>query len=161
MTFAGDSELTRLANDAKDAFVKFWSTMHGAAFEATDGRILNRVLGMPVVRLVTVGRRSGEPRVTMLTAPIVEPDRIVIVASNGGDSRNPQWFHNLVANPEVMVTAEGQTLPMRARVAESPERDELWDEVRAAAYGYDLYQRVAAREIPLVILAPISAEDGT
>ncbi len=161
MTFAGDSELTRLANDAKDAFVKFWSTMHGAAFEATDGRILNRVLGMPVVRLVTVGRRSGEPRVTMLTAPIVELDRIVIVASNGGDSRNPQWFHNLVANPEVMVTAEGQTLPMRARVAESPERDELWDEVRAAAYGYDLYQRVTAREIPLVILAPISAEDGT
>jgi deazaflavin-dependent oxidoreductase (nitroreductase family) len=160
VTFAGDSELTRLASDAKDAFVKFWSTMHEAAFEATDGRILNRVLGMPVVRLVTTGRRSGVPRATMLTAPIVGTDRIVIVASNGGDKRHPQWFHNLVANPDVMVTAAGQTRPMRARVAESAERDQLWDEVLRAGPVYDLYQRATPREIPLVILAPTSAEGG-
>jgi deazaflavin-dependent oxidoreductase (nitroreductase family) len=92
----------------------------------------------------------------MLTAPIVEVHRIVIVASNGGDARHPQWFHNLVANPEVVVTADGRTVPMRGRVANADERDRLWTEVRRVTPGYAIYQRLTSREIPIVVLEPVT-----
>jgi deazaflavin-dependent oxidoreductase (nitroreductase family) len=154
---ADDQELTRFAADAKDVFVTFWSDLHEAAFRVTDGRILNRVLGMPVIRLATVGRRSGVVRTTMLTAPIVEDDRIVVVASNGGDTRHPQWFHNLVADPDVLVTADGRTRPMRARVVDGDERDSLWTDIRKVTPGYAIYQRLTPREIPVVVFEPTTS----
>jgi deazaflavin-dependent oxidoreductase (nitroreductase family) len=156
VTSAPNSDYAGLSGDVKDVYVKFWSTLHEAAFRVTDGRILNRVLGMSVIRLTTRGRRSGVPRDTMLTAPIVEVHRIVIVASNGGDARHPQWFHNLVANPEVVVTADGRTVPMRGRVANADERDRLWTEVRRVTPGYAIYQRLTSREIPIVVLEPVT-----
>ena len=85
----------------KDVIVRFWTSVHEGVFRATDGRLLNRVLEMPVVRLTTVGRRSGMPRVAMLTAPISDADRVVLVASNAGDHRNPAWYLNLLAHPAV------------------------------------------------------------
>ena len=154
-----NSELSGIANDAKDVYVKFWSNLHEAAFRVTDGRILNRVLGMPVIRLTTTGRRTGDPRAVMLTAPIVEGHRIVVVASNGGDLRHPQWFLNLVANPEVVVTSNGRTTSMRARVADADERDRLWTEIRRVTPGYTIYQRMTSREIPVVVLEPKSSTE--
>jgi deazaflavin-dependent oxidoreductase (nitroreductase family) len=154
VTSTSGSEFARLGNDAKDVYVKFWSNLHEAAFRVTDGRILNRVLGMPVIRLTTTGRRTGDPRPVMLTAPIVDADRIVVVASNGGDVRHPQWFQNLVVNPEVVVTSNGRTTSMRARVAGAEEHDELWTEIRRVTPGYAIYQRLTPRQIPVVVLEP-------
>jgi len=136
----------------RDAFVKFWSVAHEAAYRATDGEILNRLLGMPVVELTTTGRRTGQRRSTMLTAPILDRDRIVLVASNGGDSRDPQWYRNVLADPEVAVTRGGVERPMRARVAEPSERPALWDEIRGVTPIYEMYQRRTRRQIPLVLL---------
>ena len=67
----GRSRAGSPGHDAKDAVVRFWSTLHAATYRVTDGRALNRVLGMRVVQLTTTGRRSGTRRPTMLTAPIV------------------------------------------------------------------------------------------
>lgn len=148
-------EPSRLALDAKDVFVKFWSTLHEATYEVTGGRILDRVLGMGVVRLTTVGRRTGETRTTILTAPVVADDRVVLVASNGGDVRHPQWFHNLVADPDVTATWGGRTRRMRARVADGDERARLWAEIRQVTPGYSIYQRMTSRQIPVVVLEPV------
>ena len=144
----------------RDIFVRFWTSLHEATYRATNGQVLNRVLGMPVVMLTTTGRRTGEPRTAMLTAPIVDADRIVLVASNGGDGRHPAWFVNLGANPAVEVTVDGHTRRMRARVAAPAERSSLWPEVTATNAGYRLYQQHTDREIPLVILEPVE-EDAT
>lgn len=150
-------------NEIKDAVVRFWSSLHEAAFEATDGRVLNRVLGMTVVRVTTTGRRSGEPRPTMLTAPIAEQERVVVVASNGGDDRDPQWYRNVLECHNVLVTRDGVTRAMRARVAKAPERCDLWQRIRAVTPTYERYQSRTARELPVVVLESIddgSADDG-
>ena len=145
----------RLADEAKDAVVRFWSTLHAAVFRVTDGKVLNRVLGMRVIQLTTIGRQSGAPRQTMLTAPIVEPDRIVLVASNGGDERDPGWYRNVLACPDVSVTFEGATLAMRARVADGSDRSELWGRIGALTPTYAYYQNRTTRELPVVVLEPI------
>jgi deazaflavin-dependent oxidoreductase (nitroreductase family) len=78
----------------------------------------------------------------------------VLVASKGGDDRNPDWYRNLTARPEVELTMDGRHRPMRARTATAEERDELWPRVVAAYKGYAAYQRRTDRDIPLVICEP-------
>src|SRR3712207_9432814 len=75
--------------------------IHRAIFNISKGRIFGKAFGMPLIELVTTGRRSGKERSTMLSVPIVDGDRLVLVASFGGDDRHPTWYLNLQANPEV------------------------------------------------------------
>ncbi len=137
-----------------DIGLKTMSRVHHAIVHATGGRVLNSALGMPVVELHTVGRRSGLPSVTMLTAPVVDGDRFVLVASKGGDDRDPDWFRNLVAQPEIEVVIGGQRRLMRARQASADEKAELWPRIVAAYKGYAGYQRRTQRDIPVVICEP-------
>ena len=90
---------------------------------------------MPVAELHTVGRKSGQPRSTMLTAPVIEADRVVLVASKGGDDRDPDWYRNLIAHPDIELTMAGRCRPMRARRASPQEKAELWPRVVAAYTG--------------------------
>ena len=140
--------------NAKDVFSRYSTQVHRWIFSASSGRFLGEFRGMPVLILTTTGRKSGKARSTMLTAPIADDDRVVIVASYGGDDRNPTWFLNLRANPEVRVTMRGTTRTMRARVATSDEKATLWPAVTEANPGYGDYQRKTDRDIPLVILEP-------
>jgi deazaflavin-dependent oxidoreductase (nitroreductase family) len=129
--------------------------VHRALLKVSGGRIGRTLWSMPVVELHTVGRKSGEPRNTMLTAPLVEDGRYVLVASKGGEPRNPAWYFNLLADPNVELTVKGERLAMRARVAESAERADLWPRVVSAYPGYGGYQKKTTREIPLVICEPL------
>ena len=115
---------------------------------------------MPVVILTTTGRRSGRSRRTMLTAPLVDGNRVVLVASYGGDPRHPAWFLNLVDEPRVGLTLGGQIRPMRARVASAEEKVELWPAIVGAYRGYGAYQRRTDRQIPVVVLEPYADHDG-
>jgi deazaflavin-dependent oxidoreductase (nitroreductase family) len=137
-----------------DALLKFLNAIHRPVFRLSGGRLMGKGYGMPVVALTTTGRTSGQPRTVMLTSPLVEGDRIVLVASKGGDDRDPLWFSNLVANPDVDVEMGGTTRPMRARVAEGEERDELWTRLTAAHDNYAGYQRKTERRIPVVVCEP-------
>jgi deazaflavin-dependent oxidoreductase (nitroreductase family) len=138
----------------KDLGGRIVNVVHETVFMATKGRVAGSGFGMPVVRLTTTGRKTGQKRTTMLTSPVQDGDRVVIVASWGGDDRNPMWFLNLQADPEVELTMRGTTRPMRARVATADERAELWPRVVEAYKGYGQYQTRTEREIPLVILEP-------
>lgn len=138
----------------KDAFYKVGTGIHRAFFNASKGRIFNKAFGMPVAELVTTGRRSGKERSTMLAVPITEGDRLVLVASFGGDDRHPAWYLNLQANPEVRVTTSGSTRTMVARIASKEERAELWPRITSVFEGYARYQERTERPIPVVILEP-------
>ena len=127
---------------------------HRAVLKVSGGRLLKAPFGMPTVELHTIGRKSGQRRSTLLTAPVHEDDRVVLVASKGGDDRDPLWYRNLVANPDVELTIAGTTRPMRARTADGEERAELWPQITAAYKGYAGYQRKTDREIPVVICEP-------
>jgi deazaflavin-dependent oxidoreductase (nitroreductase family) len=140
--------------NARDVAFKLGTSVHEAVLRASRGRLLGRVGGMPVLILATTGRRSGRRRTTVLTAPVRDGDRVVLVASYGGARRHPAWFLNLAERPDVQVTIDGRTRAMRARVASEAERATLWPQVVAAYRGYAGYQRRTRRRIPVVILEP-------
>jgi deazaflavin-dependent oxidoreductase (nitroreductase family) len=138
----------------KDAFYKAGTGIHRAIFNVSKGRIFGKAFGMPLIELVTTGRRSGKERATMLSVPIIDGDRLVLVASFGGDDRHPAWYLNLRANPEVRVTIAGSTRTMIARTAPEEERAELWPQIISVFEGYARYQKRTERSIPVVILKP-------
>jgi deazaflavin-dependent oxidoreductase (nitroreductase family) len=110
---------------------------------------------MPVLELTTTGRRSGQPRSVMLTSPLNDGDRILIVASKGGEDTHPAWFLNLRENPQVTVSMKGAPgVSMIASVASREERDRLWPVVVNEQARYGGYQENTDREIPLVLLQP-------
>ena len=138
----------------KDTAAKAVTAVHETLFTLTKGRVGGSFSGMPVLVLATTGRKSGKRRTTMLTTPIHDDERVILVASYGGDNRHPTWFLNLRDNPAVEVTMEGRTRPMRARVASAQEKEDLWPQVVSAYKGYGQYQQRTDRDIPLVILEP-------
>ncbi|HQU25952.1 MAG TPA: nitroreductase/quinone reductase family protein [Acidimicrobiales bacterium] len=142
----------------KDTGFRALNRFHGAVVRLTGGRLGRRAFGMSVIELRTTGRRSGLERATLLTVPVRDGDTLVVVASKGGDDRDPEWLRNLVALPEVAVTLEGVRRPMRARVADPDEAAELWPRVVARYAPYEGYRRRAARPIPLVVLEPVARE---
>jgi ABC-2 type transport system ATP-binding protein len=141
-------------DDLVDMWMKGMNVVHRGLSALSDGRLGSAVMGMTAVELHVIGRTSGRRRSVMLTAPIYEPERVVLVASKGGDDRHPEWYRNLVANPDVELTVGGTTRPMRAYTADAIERDELWPRIVAAYRGYADYQRRTEREIPVVVLVP-------
>jgi len=139
---------------ASDLAFKSFTGLHRFIYRASGGRILGTGKGMPMLELETIGRKSGKARTTMLTAPIHSADRVVVVASKGGNDHHPAWFLNLRDNPSVKVTMKGTTTPMTARIASADEKAELWPTIVAANDGYAGYQKKTERDIPVIILEP-------
>jgi deazaflavin-dependent oxidoreductase (nitroreductase family) len=138
--------------NTKDLVIKAVTGIHQTVFRASNGKLLGSGSGMPVLMLTTTGRKSGKPRMTMLTTPLQDGDAIMLVASKGGDDHNPAWFLNLRDNPAVEVTMNGNTTPMTARVADAEERARLWPRIVADHANYEGYQRKTERQIPVVVL---------
>ena len=124
---------------------------HRAIVSLSRGRVGRRAFGMEIIELITVGRRTGRPHHTMLTVPVVEGDTLILVASKGGDDRDPDWFKNLCHTPAIEVVRHGQRRAMLARPATSDEAEMLWPLVVRSYRSYERYRQRAARSIPLVI----------
>ena len=136
-----------------DFAFKTTNLLHRTFLRLSGGRLGTEARGMPVVELVTTGRRSGEPRAVILTSPIRDGDAWVVVASRSGDDRHPAWYHNVRHDGRVSVAVRGGArVPMRATVATPDERARLWPRVVAAFPHYAGYQKRTKREIPLVLL---------
>jgi deazaflavin-dependent oxidoreductase (nitroreductase family) len=116
-----------------------------------EGYIWN---GVPTLLLYSTGRKTGQPRTHALIFA-QDSDDYLIVASMGGAPRHPQWYLNLVANPEAEIQVRAQRLAVAARTAQSPdERARLWKIVTSIWPNYDAYQARTDREIPVVVLSP-------
>jgi F420H(2)-dependent quinone reductase len=130
--------------------------LHTVAYRATGGLVGHRFPGAPPMLLLDhVGAKSGIGRTTPLVY-VEDGDDLVLVASKGGYPRNPAWFHNLRAHPEATVQVGSRRRAVRARVAGASERDRLWPKAVAVYGGYEDYQERTDREIPLVILEPMT-----
>ena len=124
---------------------------HVAVYRETAGARGHEWRGTTILLLTTRGRRSGESRTTPLIYR-TDGDRFVVVASKGGAPRHPNWFENLVADPEASIQVEAEEVPVRARAAEGDERSRLWSLMTEVWPAYDDYQRKTEREIPVVVL---------
>ncbi len=146
-----------LQDTLKDTTMKVANFMHRTLITVSGGRIGSKVGDMPVVKLTTTGRKSGKPREVMLTSPVHDGDRWVLVASKGGDDRHPDWYRNLDANPEITlepIDGDDGPLSLVARTASADEKAELWPDIVAAYKGYAGYAEKTDRDIPVVICEP-------
>ena len=127
--------------------------LHRAGLQSPLGPLLRRGGGQEYLVLETTGRRSGERRTTPLSFTR-DGDGFVLIASNGGARRSPDWFRNLEADPDVSVEVDGQRVPVRATTVVGAERDRLWRAAVRSYPGYAAYQLRTRRTIPVVRLVP-------
>ncbi len=141
------------AHARKDLLSKTVNAFHKTLVAISGGRIGSQIGSLPVVKLTTTGRKSGQPRTVMLTPPLHGDGRYVLVASKGGDDRDPDWYRNLVANPNITIEPIGGDGPVAliARTATADEKAQLWPRIVKAAVGYAAYKDKTDRDIPVVI----------
>jgi F420H(2)-dependent quinone reductase len=127
---------------------------HLALFRVSGRRFGTDFSGLRFLFLHSFGAKTGIERVTPLVY-VEDGKNVAIIASKGGDTRQPAWFHNLKATPDVRVELRGEVRPVRARVAQGEERERLWKKAAKAWPDYDRYQeRAPHRQIPVVVLEP-------
>jgi deazaflavin-dependent oxidoreductase (nitroreductase family) len=109
--------------------------------------------GRNLLILTTRGARSGETRENPL-AFSKAGDAYVVIASKGGAPTNPAWYHNLVANPDVLVEVDGRSFRTLARVAEGEEYDRLFKAHADRMPGFWDYKKRTSRNMPVIVLEP-------
>ncbi|MBU8816432.1 nitroreductase family deazaflavin-dependent oxidoreductase [Mycolicibacterium goodii] len=120
-------------------------------FRETGGKAGGVFERKPLVLVHHVGAKSGKQRIAPLV-PLLDGDRIYIFASKGGADTNPDWYHNLVANPDTVVELGSETFPVKARVLSGDERDEIYAKQVALEPQFGDYQRKTTRLIPVIEL---------
>ena len=124
-------------------------------FRANSGRVGGNFEGKTLLLLHTQGARSGQERINPLACVKDDGDRCVVIASKGGASTHPDWYYNLIANPQVTVEVGTETFQAQATVAEEPERTRLYDKMVEVMPGFEGYRRNTTREIPVIVLIPM------
>lgn len=120
-------------------------------FRTNEGRVGGPFAGKTLLLLHTKGAKTGQERVSPVMT-YTDGDRQVIVASKGGAPDNPDWYHNIVANPDVTVELGTETFPAVATVTTEPERTQLYEKMEAIASGFTDYKHKANRVIPVITL---------
>lgn len=126
-----------------------WNRQIIEEFRLRGGKVGGMFEGAPIVLLHTTGAKSGKERVNPLVA-FVDGDRIYVFASYGGAPNDPDWYHNLVANPQVTVEFGHETFNASTRILEGAERDSVWARQVALRPNFGEYQDKTARIIPVV-----------
>jgi deazaflavin-dependent oxidoreductase (nitroreductase family) len=125
-------------------------------FRANGGKVGGEFEGSPPILIHHMGVKSGTERVTPLGCFPQSDGRIVIVASNGGASKHPDWYYNLKADPEIYVEFGADAFAASVRELEGSERERVWAEAVGAVPGLGEYQKKTSRTIPVLRLAPIA-----
>lgn len=120
-------------------------------FRETGGSAGGVFEGKPLVLVHHIGAKSGVARIAPLVA-YHDANRIFIFASKGGSNTNPDWYHNLVANPQTVVELGSETFPVTVRVLTGEERDDIYAKHSAVEPQFAEYQRKTSRVIPVLEL---------
>ena len=132
---------------------KNWNDGIIEEFRANQGKVGGGFANVPILLLHHKGAKTGTVRVNPL-AYQRDGDRYVIYASKGGAPTNPDWYHNLRANPEVTIEVGTDEVPARAVITEGDERERLWEAVKKAIPGFADYENRSPRKIPVIVLEP-------
>ena len=134
---------------------KLFSRLNVAVYKMSGGRLMNKGPADKPICLVTMtGRKTGKKReIPLMLVPYEE--KKILVASLGGISKNPVWYYNLKANPDITITAHGVTRAYRAREVGPEEKARLWPIIVEAYPPYDEYQARTDRDIPVFICDPV------
>jgi deazaflavin-dependent oxidoreductase (nitroreductase family) len=135
------------------AEVNDWNSKIIEEFRANGGKVGGNFEGAPLLLLHTTGAKTGRERVHPMMYQKIDGGYAVF-ASKAGAPTNPDWYHNLVANPHVQAEIGSATVALTARVADHAERERIWSAQKADYPGFADYERSTTRQIPVVILEP-------
>jgi deazaflavin-dependent oxidoreductase (nitroreductase family) len=121
-------------------------------FRENAGKVGGPFEGRTLLILHTIGAKSGQERINPV-AYVTDGDRFVIIASKGGAPTNPDWYYNLVANPQVTVEVGVEQFTARASISTEPERTRLYSKMVEMMPGFAEYQKKTTRMIPVITLA--------
>lgn len=127
-------------------------------FREHGGEVGGQFASMPLLLLHHRGAKSGIERVNPVAYQRLDDDTVAIFASKGGSPTNPDWYHNLRANPQASVEIGTETYDVIARVAEGEERDRIWTTQKERSPGFAGYERKTSRQIPVIVLQRARAE---
>jgi deazaflavin-dependent oxidoreductase (nitroreductase family) len=138
-------------------------TLHlvdGAVFKITRGKrtFTSWLAGLPVAWLTTTGAKSGVERTSPVLAIPTGDGKLIVIASNYGQQKNPAWYHNLKKNPRTRILFDGSEQAMVARVLDGDERARWYERGIEIYPGWVQYRKRAPRTIPVIEL---SAPEGT
>jgi deazaflavin-dependent oxidoreductase (nitroreductase family) len=148
---SSESDLSRPARLA----LKLGTGVHSGVYRATGGKLFGRMGKSPILLLNTMGRKSGKKRTTPLLY-VMDGEGFVIIASKGGAPTHPAWYLNLIANPDATVEIGDREVRVRAEEVHGEDKTRLWQKMVEMYPTYDDYQTKTEREIPLLILHPVS-----
>ena len=131
-----------------------WNSKIIEEFRANGGKVGGNFTGAPILLLHTTGAKTGLERVHPMMYRKVDGGYAVF-ASKAGAPTNPDWYHNLVANPHVRAEIGSATVALTARVADHAERERIWGAQKADYPGFADYEQKTTRQIPVVILEPV------
>ena len=129
-----------------------WNNQIIAEFRANGGKVAGRFVNTTLLLLHTNGAKTGMPRINPV-ACLADGERYIIIASKGGADTNPDWYYNLLSNPEVSIEVGMEEFPALATVAAEPERSELYAKMVAINPGFADYEKKTSRKIPVIILS--------
>ena len=128
-----------------------WNSATIKEFRENSGKVGGHFEGAPLLLLTTKGAKTGNTRVNpMMYLP--DGDRMFVFASKGGAPTNPDWYHNVVANPDVTVEVGTETFSAKATVITGKERDGIYAKQASLYPGFAEYERKTTRKIPVVAL---------
>jgi len=128
-----------------------WNRRIIEEFRENGGKVGGSFEGAPMLLLHHKGARTGTERVNPLVyQPVGEG--FAVFASKAGAPTNPDWYHNLIANPEATVEVGEGTVRVRARITEGEERERIWTKQKRDRPNFADYEKQTSRQIPVVIL---------
>jgi deazaflavin-dependent oxidoreductase (nitroreductase family) len=130
-----------------------WNRKTIEEFRAEGGKVGGTFEGTPLLLLHTIGARSGQERINPVMYQDLGDGRVAVFATKGGEPTHPDWYHNLVANPDVTAEIGTDTRRFRARTA-ADEREPIWTKQKQDYPGFADYEAKTDRQIPVVILEP-------
>ena len=137
----------------RKTFFKLFIKLHTFFYKLTGGRFGSKMGENKILLLTTKGRKSGQE----FTTPLVymdHEDGYLIIASNGGQAKHPDWYFNLKNDPQVDIQIKDQTLTARAEILNGSTRAPIWEKIVAQAPQYGEYEGRTDRLIPVVWLRP-------
>ncbi len=140
---------------SRNAVTEFFFKVHPWIYKQSGGRVLGNLGGSPILLLNTIGRRSGQPRTNGLVC-VEDAKGWLVAASWAGEPKHPNWYLNLVAQPDVTIQFRDRIVPVRARELEGEERALGWQKILAQDPSFAEYEKRTrgVREIPVVLLEP-------
>jgi deazaflavin-dependent oxidoreductase (nitroreductase family) len=130
-----------------------WNKKVVDEFRANGGKVGGQFEGAPLLLLHTTGAKTGQARVNPVMYQ-ADGDNHVVFASKGGAPTNPDWYHNLVANPRASIEVGDKTINVVAHVADDETRERLWPTWKVQYPGFAEYEAKTDRQIPVVVLEP-------